>query len=128
MEEKNREDERDNDAFSSALDGILNNPEMMATIASMAQKIKGGESHSETAEEAKKESESERNASPADLSKALGALAPLLSQGFGKPSREDEERACLLRALKPYLNESRREAIEHIIKFSKISEVLKNLS
>ena len=131
MAEQSRAPEQENDAFSSALNGILGNPEMMSMISSMAQKLKGGESEQKV-EESPPNDAVPINASPAvpqnDLSGAISALAPLLSGGFGKQSKQDNDRACLLRALKPYLSQGRCEAIEYIIKFSKLSEVLKNLS
>jgi hypothetical protein len=43
-------------------------------------------------------------------------------------SKRDHDRDCLLRALKPYLSHDRGQAIDYIIKFSSIAEVLKNLS
>lgn len=132
MEDNSKATTRENDALSSALSGILGNPEMMSMISSMAEQLKGGSAPSAD-QSSKKEDEAPSKAdesipASSELSGVLGALAPLLSQSLGKLSREDDSRACLLRALKPYLSQNRCEAIEHIIKFSKISDVIKNLS
>ena len=68
--------------------------------------------------------------SSADL---MTALTPLLS-GLGvtgkggKKKDSDDPRACLLRALKPYVNQGRREAIDYMIRLSQISDLLKHLS
>ena len=126
MEEKERATTTGNDAFSSAISGILNNPEMMSMISSMAEQLKGADRERQDAT-AHGDEEISHPAS-AEPQGALGTLAPLLAQGLGKLSHEDDERSRLLRALKPYLSQNRCEAIEHIIKFSKISDVLKNLS
>lgn len=130
MEEKDKTSAQENDAFSSAISGILSNPEMMSMISSMAKQLKGdsGADGSEATSPPKNQTEEPSAPVSAELSGTLGTLAPLLSQSFGKLSREDDERACLLRALKPYLSPNRCEAVENIIKFSKISDVLKNLS
>ena len=116
--------------FSAVLGSILANPEMMSTIKNLAEQLK---TDSLPAEEtaAPERSSAEETAVPVQAPKmpdAISALAPLLSADFSKLSRGDDNRACLLRALKPYLSEGRCEAIEYIIKFSALSEVLKKLS
>ena len=129
MAEKEKADALENDAFSSALGNILGDPEMMSMISSMAERLKGSSAAEPSVHAPLTEAKpNEAVGASTELSGALGTLAPLLAQSFGRLSREDDERACLLRALKPYLNPGRCEAIEHIIKFSKISDVLKNLS
>ena len=115
------------DGFSSILNGILSNPEMMAMISSMAGKLKSENAPAES--EATEASEAAAPASaPERLPEAIGALAPLLSGEGVKHSKRDNDRACLLRALKPYLSTGRSEAIDYIIKFSSIADLLKNLS
>ena len=123
--EKNTES---NDLFSLMLGGILSNPEMMSAISSMAQKLKGSDA---TFEQSSQPSEPDGDAPkdaapPEELSDAIRAISPLLS---GKGLRElgaDDEKARLLRALKPYLSKSRCEAIDQIISVSKLSHLLKN--
>lgn len=115
------------DGFSSILNGILSNPEMMAMISSMAGKLKSENAPAES--EAAEASEAAAPASaPERLPEAISALAPLLSGEGVKHSKRDNDRACLLRALKPYLSPGRSEAIDYIIKFSSIADLLKNLS
>ena len=57
-----------------------------------------------------------------ELGKLVSTLSPLLS-GKGTPAQEDH-RACLLRALKPYLSPSRREAVDTVLRLSQLSDVL----
>lgn len=114
------------DGFSSILNGILSNPEMMAMISSMAGKLKSENAPAES--EATEASEAAPTSAPERLPEAISALAPLLSGEGVKHSKRDNDRACLLRALKPYLSPGRSEAIDYIIKFSSIADLLKNLS
>ena len=136
MEEKDRA-ATENDAFSTALNGILSNPEMMSMISSMASKLKG-ESSPPAEEQPAPPPEEPRPVSddnppaalPAinELTGAVSALSPLLSGELFKGLGSDDDRACLLRALKPYLSKNRCEAIDHIITFSKLSHLFKNRS
>ena len=119
------------DGFSSVLSGILSNPEMLSMIGSMAQKLKSDMPPSAADEPSgsPRSAPAEQNEATAQvLPDVVQALAPLLSPSNAKHSKKDEERACLLRALKPYLSRDRCMVIDYIIKFSSISDVLKNLS
>lgn len=141
MEQEYITPQGENDGFSAALNGILSNPEMLSMISSMAQKLKSGAIESDVEADTKTptapqtqgaEGESvpstqSAEAIPASLPNMLGSLAPLLSGELGSPSRESNNRACLLRALKPYMSDGRSEAIEYIIKFSRLTELLKSL-
>jgi len=129
--------QNENDNFSAALNGILSNPEMMSMISSMAQKLKSDGANAQKNEfEDVKVEEQTISEPPAEqtvsaqpkLPDALGALAPLLNADISKRSKSENDRACLLRALKPYMSSGRCEAIEYIIKFSMLSDVLKKLS
>ena len=127
MTEQDKAPEQQSDAFSSALNGILGNPEMMSMISSMAQKLKGSDEQKGNPAP-KPQEESVATGAKADIPEAISALAPILSGLSGNTSKSDNDRACLLRALKPYLSQGRCEAIDNIIKFSRISDLLKNLS
>ena len=124
--------QNENDNFSAALNGILGNPEMMSMISSMAQKLKSdglpSQSDEMSSAPAAEIAQKSDTVSQLKLPDTIGALAPLLNGDFSKASKAENDRACLLRALKPYMSDGRREAIEYIIKFSILSDVLKNLS
>ncbi len=128
------------DGFSKAFSEILSNPEMMSAISSMAQKFKSGSAQNapqeapptdtvsdasetkNTAKEDTKESAKETSALVEKFPEILGMLSSKNS-GPGKNRRSD-----LLCALKPYLSQSRTDAIDQIIKLSELSSVFKNLS
>ena len=118
----------ENGNFSKAFSEILSNPEMLSTISSMAQKLKESNSQNEKKEEptvAEEASETPAS-SPASLAGRFPELIGMLSgqnSGAGKNRRSE-----LLCALKPYLSQSRVDAIDQIIKLSEISSVFKNLS
>ena len=118
-----------NDGLGEALNNILSNPQMMSIISGLAQKLKGESEESGGQITALEEKEDvPAPTSTKNLPEAIGALAPLLSNELRNKARTDDKRACLLRALKPYMSDGRKEAIEYIIKISMISDVLKNLS
>mgnify|MGYP006974596454 CR=1 FL=1 len=129
MEERNTVAQGESsDGFSSILNGILSNPEMMAMISSMAGKLKSENAPAESEAAEASEAAATATSAPERLPEAISALAPLLSGEGVKHSKRDNDRACLLRALKPYLSPGRSEAIDYIIKFSSIVDLLKNLS
>ncbi|MBP3369125.1 MAG: hypothetical protein J6L85_00095 [Clostridia bacterium] len=131
-DEKTLSDASSPDSFSNALNSILSNPEMLSMISSMAEKLKSD--HTPDAPDQSAAASSSVTEAPADaptsmnMPDIIGTLGPLLSSGGGKLSKHDNDRACLLRALKPYLSHDRSQAIDYIIKFSSIAEVLKNFS
>ena len=109
------------DVISNAFQKILENPDIRSTVAAAI----GMPAPS-------KEASADVPASPpgAPNTDALAAIAPLLSSISKKSpsSKISSDQACLLRALKPYVNQSRCEAIDYMIKLSRISELLKNIT
>ena len=61
---------------------------------------------------------------------AIAALTPLLGMlsGKGGATKKDDDRACLLRALKPYVSRGRCEAIDTILQLSRLSEMLRHMN
>ena len=60
---------------------------------------------------------------------SISAMAPLAKQflggtPFGKKSQQCERREALLMALKPYLSPTRCEAVDYLIRMSRISDTL----
>lgn len=111
----------ENNQISDAFQKILANPEIISTVASaigMPSPIKSDE---------EKPSAPDGEAPKAD---ALAAFAPILNSISKKDSspRISSNQASLLRALKPYVNPNRCEAIDYIIKISEISQLLKKIN
>ena len=117
----------ENEKLSSALNEIFSNPQMLSAISSMAQNLKSGDaSHSPQVkgeEPVKKES---THSASTDVADKLPELFNILSSGGS--GHNQNHRSELLCALKPYLSQSRSDAIDKIIRFSELSSVLKNLS
>ena len=131
-------------ALGDAIEKLMANPELISMVASAL----GGAKRSPSSVEEKAETSTITEAtteptSPApitvgtdtgpaptapspELGKLVATLAPLLSGADGGPG-QDDSRACLLRALKPYVNPTRREAIDTMIRLSRISDVLRQL-
>lgn len=123
-------------SLSDAISKIMENPEIISTVASAlgsmsAQKPTATGAESEGVDSS---SRSEQTSPSPDLSSIVTGLAPLMSGMSAKrsPSHEKNDkgseavrREALLCALKPYVSESRREAIDYIIRISRISELLK---
>ena len=122
----------ENEKLSSTLNEILSNPQMLSAISSIAQGLKSGNSaqaleKKDTPSESGRENENTRkNESDASIQSKLPELLNMLSQGNG--NAKQSQRSELLFALKPYLSQSRSEAIDKIIRFSELSSVFKSLS
>ena len=106
------------DQISEAFQKILQNPDIISNVAAaIGMPIpgkKGGISQQDTG-----------NASEA--AEAISTIAPLLSTMSKKDSSHkiSSDQACLLRALKPYVNDNRCQAIDYIIKIAEISQLMK---
>lgn len=116
------------DALSSALGAMLSNPEMLGVISSLAKELKDSSQPPTEPKEPEIKVSSQPPSAENDMSALVGKLAPLLSGATSAGSKKEDDRACLLRALKPYMSEGRSEAIDYIIKFSVLAKALKNLS
>ena len=114
----------ENEKLSSALNEIFSNPQMLSAISSMAQSLKSKESAS-SATQNENSSETPSEVSPTANDK-LPELLNMLSSNSS--SVRQSNRSELLCALKPYLSQSRSDAIDKIIRFSELSSVLKNFS
>lgn len=127
------------DALSDMIGRLMSNPEVMKIIGSMAGKSQKTTEESPNDESDVSVSVSENASALTDTSTKLpdviSALSPMLS-GIAslksdkppKLSPKDERRACLLRAIKPYVSHGRSEAIDYMIQLSRITELMKNLN
>jgi hypothetical protein len=132
--------------LSGMLGKLLANPQIIESVASAlssgnetappqvsgnAQAVSSGQ---------KSEQVSEEQALPDIASMAqklpeiMSMLGPVMQQKSDCKSKSEQnsvssdKRACLLSAMKPYMSPQRCAAIDYIIKFSQISEILKKIN
>ena len=119
----------ENEKLSSALNQIFSNPQMLSAISSMAQSLKSNNSvapHVEASATEKEKSEPPPSQSASAIPEKLPELLNMLSQNSS--GIKQSHRSELLCALKPYLSQSRSDAIDKIIRFSELSSVFKALT
>ena len=111
--------------ISGAINKILEHPELIGMIGSM---LKTSPPADAPAENAVATDAAPTSQGGADI---LASLAPMLSSlksaGAALPHKDDK-RECLLLALKPYLSRERCDAIDQMLRISRISDVFKNMS
>lgn len=131
-------------SLSDAISKLMANPEIISMVASTLGNM--NTPPPEKAEDTPKaekafgeESVSEASALPApqgvgvpDLGELIKGIAPMMSRLNGgekrsSPSCEADRREALLCALKPYVSDGRREAIDYIIRISQVSDILKGI-
>ena len=141
MSEINSINEREGPSvdLSGMLGKLLANPQIIQSVAS-ALSLEGGEAapKGETAESEREKGRAEEVAPLPDvaamaqrLPEIMNMLTPVIQQKGGARSGKDapgDNRACLLNAMKPYMSQKRCEAIDYIIKFSQISDIIKNIN
>ena len=106
--------------FSEMLDKVLSNPELIRSVASAlasSEPQKNDEGEKVAPVSATAEGSLDKLPQIAEL------LKPVLSG-----SATDGKRDCLLGAIKPYVSEKRRDAIDTMIKFSHIAELMKKIN
>jgi hypothetical protein len=102
------------------LTSLLSNPELLAKIPTIISSVKPlldmlGSQMGQSAPAAQ--------AASVKLPETASASASVPTAARGK----DSDRAALLCAMKPYLSRDRQNAIDHIIKLSRLGDVLKSL-
>ena len=102
--------------LEQALDRILTDPDAMAQIMDLAEKLGGPGQASETAPDAPEPTVPEDPPEAAVLSEPdrLAPLLSLLRSGGGADPRSE----ALLSALRPYLSESRRRKLDRAVRLS----------
>lgn len=120
----------DDARISGAINKILEHPELIGMIGSMLTTPKPSDDISaDTPEENTAAVEAKPTA--AGGTDMLATLAPMLAKlqsSAGALPHKEDKRECLLCALKPYLSKERCEAIDQMLKISRISDVFKNMS
>lgn len=125
MSEESLKNGKENEGFSLALNEILSNPDMLSKISDMAEKLRGGEKSSQSEPYRQDNEEKTASTAPSLAEKFPELLGMLSGKGAGA---QQSRRSELLCALKPYLSQTRVDAIDQIIRLSELSSVFKNLS
>lgn len=108
------------DDFSEKLAGILNDPDSMNKVRQMAESILGSSGEKEETKAAEPQLPSLSGLgdfSPETLKSIMGILGKL-------KSKEVDERAALLMALRPHLSEPRQEKLDTAVKILRIIDIL----
>ena len=131
-------------SISDAINKLMANPEIISTVAAALGNMNAQGKASLTAEDTDKEDsptvtdegadeKSAQAGSHSDLGELVKSLTPVITtlKNTSHPSvqknSEAARREALLCALKPYVSEGRREAIDYIIRISQVSDILKNI-
>ena len=126
----------------SGLGALLSDPAMLSGVAGALKKL-GIVGDSESSEETDKQTGEESDApipaladiTPSPLSaltadpeiiKKLPEVISLVSK-LSAPQKKDDKRSRLLLALRPYLSDRRRAAIDRLITMNAIGDVLKSI-
>ena len=119
-----------------AVEKLMANPDIMSAVASALGGKKDApvvDSSTSTPETFVSDTAVSAPTIPASMSEILPALSSLsdISRLSSTASKNDkgsaDDRICLLNALKPYLSPRRRDAIDKLIRFSGLSDILKKL-
>lgn len=125
-------------SLSDAISAVMADPSIIQSALEALKKSGIGGAQSEPPPAPKTEAVSEGQESTTvsashtgDASELIRTLSPMLSMLSSPPTQSQSEskgadrRSALLVALRPYLSESRREAIDYIIKISQVSDLIK---
>ena len=110
-----------NGDMNELLGRVLNDPAAMGNIMKIAQGLMNNPSPPSPEPEQEEPPAQNDNGNPA------AQLPPGLLSGLPKILSYDENRANLLKALKPYLSDGRREKVEHILNILNILQMAGNL-
>lgn len=111
--------------FEEKLNAILSSPEAMAQVASLAQSLSGGQETPPAQETFPPPAAPTQSGSDGGLGSLLGSLDPsmlqkLLPLAGELNSPRNSEREQLLRALAPFLKESRRSRVDQALKAARM--------
>lgn len=125
------------EAIGGMINTLMSNPELMKNILGAIGGQGNGEAESTEEKEADTHVEEKKDGGdetagtvpalsvPPELLSKLPLLLSLLGGGESLPkSKREQEREALLCALKPYISHERAEALEKIIKISRLSDLL----
>ncbi len=118
--------------LSSAINKIMEHPELISMVASVLGNDSDKADNPRADSSTETPTDTEASVSPKPTPEVISALVPMLSKitalGNGEAiSKKSFKHEALLCALKPYLSTSRVEAIDYIIKISKMSSLIQGL-
>ncbi len=108
------------EGLSAAIDKLMANPQLVSMVASALGGTAKQASPSDTAPVFSDTNESQ-DVSPVQLDKLMPLIGMLSGTGTGAAHCKHEQLLC---AIKPYLSPSRCQAIDSIIRISKMSSVI----
>jgi hypothetical protein len=114
------------DAISGAIGKLLEHPELISMVA----KTLGGSAPSEATTQSsdEKPAASDMTEPPADvMASVLPVLSKLSNLGSAQNTHSSFKHEQLLCSLKPYLSKNRCDAIDYILRISKISGIIGQL-
>ena len=111
------------------LNSILSNPEAMGQIMNIARSLGGGPTETAASSPAPSCSETDSSTSRSDSFSSLGDLEPrFLELGFkllNAYRSDDDDRAALLSALRPFVRPERYARLDQAIQVSKLTRVIR---
>lgn len=105
--------------FEEKLDSILNNPQAMSQIMSLAQSLSGDSQKGSVPSPAEASTPTSSNA---DLSLDPQLLSKMLSL-LDSCNEQDDQRVALLTALRPFVKERRYARLDKAIQVAKLSRM-----
>lgn len=110
--------------FEEKLERILSNPQAMEQIMSLAQSLGGGSSSTPPTEH-----KTEANSSPLADGLGLGQIDPRILTGItsllSQSQTNDEDKVALLRALRPFVRETRYAKLDKAIQIARLSRLIR---
>ena len=121
MNDEIRTDEGLSDGISAAIGKLMEHPELISMVASALGRDTQAASQDPPPASADAPTEEKP---PADTLAAFMPMLSRLSGALGKEGQKTAPHAQLLCALKPYVSENRRTAIDYILKLSQVSALM----
>ena len=117
--------------LSEMLDKLLANPQILSSVASALASSQGqtAQAPPENAVQTSVRQDPSLDAVADKLPEIMNMLRPMISPSVSSSKSDGGgKKEALLCAVKPYLSDGRREAVDYIIKLSRIAEILKKMS
>ena len=116
--------------FEARLEQILNNPDTMGQIMSLAQSLGGAAAGASPPPPAQQPAHAEGSADSSGPAAAGPALDPQLLSGIaallGNLDQGDDDRAALLHALRPFVREERRAKLDQAARIARLTRLVRS--